>query len=88
MEKFKPLDVIANTRPIPIDRLTLVDPAYECIQRLPSGQVGTIVSIHEPNSSSPQYLIEFADLQGREYAMATLKAEEILAIHFELSTSI
>ena len=85
MTALKLLDVIANTHPIPINRLTLVEPEYQHIQNLPSGQVGTIVSIYGEGSSHPQYLIEFADPQGREYAMATLEAEEILAIHFELS---
>nr|WP_240518587.1 hypothetical protein [Leptolyngbya sp. BC1307] len=32
-----------------------------------------------------RYLIEFADLQGREYAMAILQIDEILALHYELS---
>jgi hypothetical protein len=27
------------------------------------------------------YLVEFADTQGSEYAMATLKADEILVLH-------
>lgn len=33
---------------------------------------------------SPQYLVEFADLDGREYAMATLQPHEVLALHYEL----
>ena len=65
----------------------MVEPEYEHIEFLPAGQVGTVVSIYEKDDVHPQYLIEFSDSQGREYAMAMLKAEEILAIHFELSAS-
>ncbi|MCV3217448.1 DUF4926 domain-containing protein [Plectonema radiosum NIES-515] len=31
------------------------------------------------------YLVEFADTQGREYAMATLTANELLVLHYELA---
>jgi hypothetical protein len=36
-------------------------------------------------SDKNYYLIEFADLEGFEYAMATLTAEEILVLNYELS---
>ena len=85
MSALKRLDVIANTTPIPIGRLTLVEPDYQHIQNLPAGQVGTIVEIY--SAENPQYLVEFADSQGREYAMATLRADEVLAINFELSVA-
>lgn len=88
MAALKLLDVIANTHPIPVSRLTLVEPKYQHILNLPSGQIGTVVSIYKEDSSHSQYLIEFTDPQGREYAMATLEAEEILAIRFELSAAI
>jgi hypothetical protein len=78
-----PLDTIANIKPIPRDRLTLVEPEYQSIQQLPIGQVGTIVEIYP--GESPRYLVEFADLQGREYAMAVLQPTEVLALHYELS---
>lgn len=77
------LDTVANLNPIPMDRLTLVEPEYRSIQHLPIGQVGTIVEVYGGNI--PRYLVEFADLQGREYAMAVLQADEILALHYELS---
>lgn len=83
MANLTNLDTIANLRPIARDRLTLVEPEYEFIQSLPVGQVGTIVEIYPGDSS--RYLIEFADLQGREYAMAVLQPDEILALHYELS---
>lgn len=77
------LDTIANLNSISVDRLTLVEPEYQSIEHLPIGQVGTIVEVYEGNI--PRYLIEFADLHGREYAMAVLQADEVLALHYELS---
>jgi len=76
-------DTIANLKPIDRDRLTLVEPEYQSMQQLPIGQVGTIVAIYP--GESPRYLVEFADLEGREYAMAVLQADECLALHYELS---
>ncbi len=78
------LDTVANLKPIPVERLTLVEPEYQSVQYLPMGQVGTIVEVFD--GDLPRYLIEFSDLQGREYAMALLKADEVLALHYELST--
>ncbi len=83
MTILKSLDTVANINPIPVDRLTLIEVDYQSIQYLPVGQVGTIVETYE--GDIPQYLIEFADLQGREYAMAVLQVDEILALHYELS---
>ena len=34
---------------------------------------------------TPHYLVEFADLRGREYAMAILQMDEVLSLHYELS---
>jgi hypothetical protein len=76
------LDTIANIKPIARDRLTLVEPEYQSIEQLPIGQVGTILEIYPGNI--PHYLVEFADLQGREYAMAVLHPDEVLALHYEL----
>lgn len=83
MANLTNLDTIANLKPITRDRLTLVEPEYESIQSLPVGQVGTVVEVYSGDSS--RYLVEFADLQGREYAMAVLQPEEILVLHYELS---
>ncbi|MFM7448171.1 MAG: DUF4926 domain-containing protein [Leptolyngbyaceae cyanobacterium] len=77
------LDTVANIKSIARDRLTLVEPEYQSIQQLPIGQVGTILEVY--SGELPQYLVEFADLQGREYAMAVLKPDEVLALHYELS---
>ncbi len=83
MTILKSLDTVANINPVPADRLTLIDADYQSIQYLPVGQVGTIVETYE--GDVPQYLVEFADLQGREYAMAVLQIDEILALRYELS---
>jgi hypothetical protein len=83
MKILKTLDTIATLKPIARDRLTLVEPEYEAVQQLPIGQVGTILEVYL--KESPRYLVEFADLQGREYAMAVLEPNEVLAIHYELS---
>jgi hypothetical protein len=77
------LDTIATLKPIARDRLTLVEPEYEDVQQLPIGQVGTILEVY--SRESPRYLVEFADLQGCEYAMAVLEPHEVLALHYELS---
>ena len=84
MSNLKHFDAIANIQEIPRQRLRLVDESYEStLEHLPIGQVGTVLEIVD--GDNPQYLIEFADLQGREYAMAVLTANEILALHYELS---
>lgn len=82
MSRFKLLDTIATLQPIALERLTLVEASDNLIDELPAGQVGTIVNIYQ-TATEPFYLVEFADLQGREYAMATLKADEILVLHYE-----
>jgi hypothetical protein len=84
MATYKLFDTIANLKPIAVDRLTLVQPEHQSIRSLPIGQIGTIVEVYE--AKQPHYLVEFADSQGREYAMAVLKADEILALHYELTT--
>lgn len=57
---------------------------YTPIETLPTGQVGTIVEVYNRGEES-QYLVEFADLQGQEYAMATLRADEILVLYYNLA---
>jgi len=77
------LDTVANTKPIARDRLTLIEQELKAIPYLPVGQVGTVLEIY--GDEQPQYLIEFADLEGREYAMAVLQPDEVLALHYELT---
>lgn len=84
MKKAKLLDTIATLKPIPIERLQLVEVSYTSIESLPSGQVGTVVKAYEQEEEY-HYLVEFADTQGCEYAMATLRADEILVLHYDLA---
>ncbi len=86
MEKIKLFDTVAIINPLPIERLTLVEPDYTSIQNLPPGQVGTIVEVYE-GAEHCQYLVEFSDTQGREYAMATLRENELLVLHYELTVA-
>ncbi|MEW6496959.1 MAG: DUF4926 domain-containing protein [Cyanobacteriota bacterium] len=86
MEKIQLFDTVAIIKSVPIERLTLVEPDYTSIQSLPSGQVGTVVEVYEETEYC-QYLVEFADTQGREYAMATLKENELLVLHYELTVA-
>ena len=48
---------------------------------LPSGLVGVIVEEWEPDI----FEVEFADLEGRAYAFATLTADDLLPLHHSLS---
>ncbi|MBD0345544.1 MAG: DUF4926 domain-containing protein [Coleofasciculus sp. Co-bin14] len=86
MEKIKLFDTVAIINPVLIERLTLVEPDYTSIQNLPPGQVGTVVEVYE-GPEYCQYLVEFADTQGREYAMATLREDELLVLHYELTVA-
>ncbi|MGL5060812.1 MAG: DUF4926 domain-containing protein [Microcoleus sp.] len=53
---------------------------------MPAGLVGTIVEVYDTGKEC-QYLVEFADSQGVEYAMAVLKADEILILQYELAVA-
>jgi len=50
---------------------------------LPVGKVGTIVEIYEAEQT--HYLVEVANFQRHEDAMAVFKADELLALHCELA---
>jgi hypothetical protein len=82
MANFNLLDTVATLKPIASDRLTLVEAAYQALSMLPVGQVGTVV---ERYPTENRYLVEFADLQGQEYAMAIVNPDEIMAIRYELA---
>lgn len=83
MTKPKLLDTVTNLKPIPIERLTLVESNDTPIETLLTGQVGTIVEVYNEGENY-HYLVEFADIQGQEYAMATLRADEILVLRYDL----
>ncbi|MGV0024319.1 DUF4926 domain-containing protein [Phormidesmis priestleyi] len=74
------LDTVALLQDLPRKRLTLVESDRLLSDHLPSGLVGTIVQILDETD----YLIEFSDSQGCEYAVATLKASEFLVLRYEL----
>ena len=46
---------------------------------LTRGQVGTVVEILAPDV----FEVEFSDDKGRTYAMAALRVEQILVLHYE-----
>jgi hypothetical protein len=82
MAVLNSLETVANLQAIPKERLMLLAPEYQTLQYLPIGQVGTVLEVY--GEQSPQYLVEFADLDGREYAMATLQPHEVLALHYAI----
>jgi hypothetical protein len=84
IENFKLLDSVAILKPISNTRLALVGLEYASISSLPVGLVGTIIEVYDTGKEC-QYLVEFADSQGMEYAMAMLKADEILVLQYELA---
>lgn len=86
MKNILMLDTVAIINPIAKERLTLVEPEFMSIESLPSGQVGTVVEVYE-REEEKQYLVEFADSQGQEYAMAILKEDELLVLHYELEVA-
>ena len=86
IEHFRVLDSVAILKPISNTRLALVEPEYASISSLPVGLVGTIVEVYDTGKEC-QYLVEFADSQGSEYAMAMLKADEILVLQYELAVA-
>jgi hypothetical protein len=48
-------------------------------EHLVRGEVGTVVEIWAPGV----YEVEFADRNGQTYALAALKAEQLMLLHFE-----
>ncbi|WP_341740206.1 DUF4926 domain-containing protein [Microcoleus sp. CAWBG640] len=86
IKNFRLLDSVAILKPISNTRLTLVEPEYESVSSLPVGLVGTIVEVYDTGKEC-QYLVEFCDSQGIEYAMAILKANEILVLQYELAVA-
>ena len=77
------LDTIAILKPISVDRLLLMEAEYDFNSALPVGLVGTIVDIHQDNQVV-DYLVEFADSDGCEFAIAYLRANEFLTLQYEL----
>ena len=84
IKNFRLLDFVAVLKPISSTRLALMGLEYASISSLTVGLVGTIVEVYDTGKEC-QYLVEFADSQGIEYAMAMLKADEILVLQYELT---
>ncbi len=78
------MDSVAIIKPISNTRLALVGLKYASLSSLPVGLVGTIIEVYDTGKEC-QYLVKFADSQGIEYAMAMLKADEILVLQYELA---
>ncbi|WP_445246572.1 DUF4926 domain-containing protein [Microcoleus sp. OTE_8_concoct_300] len=84
IKNFRLLDSVGLLKPISNTRLALVGSEYASISSLPVGLVGTIIEVYDTGKEC-QYLVEFAESQGIEYAMAMLKADEILVLQYELA---
>ncbi|MBD1814179.1 DUF4926 domain-containing protein [Microcoleus vaginatus DQ-U2] len=80
------MDSVAILKAISNTRLAVVEPEYASISSWPVGLVGTIVEVYDMGKEC-QDLVEFADSQGIEYAMAMLKADEILVLQYELAVA-
>lgn len=59
------------------DIVTLVEDLPEL--NLYRGQVGTIVEQYEPKI----FEVEFSDIQGKTYALETLKSEQLMVLLYE-----
>jgi Domain of unknown function (DUF4926) len=79
-------DSVATLQPIDVARLTLVEPVERAGEQLARGQVGTVVDVVDQDESK-QYLVEFADLEGREYAMAYLMESELLPLRYQFTAA-
>jgi hypothetical protein len=79
----KLFDVVAVLKLIAADQLILVEPEYDAIAFLPIGLVGTIVEVHH-HEAGDRFLVEFADAQGNEYAMAILSANDFVVLRYEV----
>jgi hypothetical protein len=80
------LDTIAILKSIPVDRLSLTESEYDFKGALPVGLVGTIVDIRE-DKREIFYLVEFADSDGCEFAIAYLRANEFITLQYELAAA-
>jgi hypothetical protein len=79
-------DSVATLQPIEMARLTLVEPLTESVEQLARGQVGTVVDVVDQGERQ-HYLVEFADPEGREYAMAYLTESELLPLRYQFTAA-
>ena len=55
-------------------------------QNLTKGQIGTVVEYLE-RQEEEALLVEFADDQGRTYAMVDLKPEQVIVLHRQIEAA-
>ena len=55
-------------------------------QNLTRGQIGTVVE-HLERQGEEALLVEFADDQGRTYAMVDLKPEQVIVLHRKIEAA-
>jgi hypothetical protein len=55
-------------------------------QNLTKGQIGTVVEYLE-RQEEEALLVEFADDQGRTYAMVDLKPEQVIVLHRKIEAA-
>ncbi|PSN12424.1 DUF4926 domain-containing protein [filamentous cyanobacterium CCT1] len=79
-------DSVATLQSINVARLTLVEPVERAGEQLARGQVGTVVDV-VAEGESKHYLVEFADLEWREFAMAHLAESELLPLHYQFTAA-
>jgi hypothetical protein len=70
VDEIKLLDVVALLQDVP----------EEGLQR---GEVGTVVEVFEQNEHHPAgFLVEFSDRQGRAYAVADLRPDQLMKLRY------
>lgn len=60
-----------------LDVIALIESSPE--KGLCQGQVETIVEVYEPRI----FDAEFSDMQGRTYALETLRNEQLIVLHYQ-----
>lgn len=85
MSNPKLLDTVAILTALSTDRLIINEDDRPYTRELPLGLLGTIVEVY---AQEPNYLIEFSDTDGCEYAMALMRSTELLVVHHSIAPSI
>ena len=70
MNEIKLLDVVALLQDVPEEGLH-------------RGEVGTVVEVFEQTEDAPAgFLVEFSDRQGRAYAVADLRPDQLIRLRY------
>ena len=64
-----------------LDVVALIEDLPE--RKLQKGQVGTVVEALDPGV----FEVEFADNEGRTYAAAAVRAEQVIVLHYQPATT-